>query len=45
MTARTLFEKVVNSNYILDMVTYTPGLYLLKVKNSKGIQESKIIKE
>lgn len=45
MLGRTLFEKVVNSNYILDMVTYTPGMYLLKVKNSKGIQESKIIKE
>ena len=45
MLGRTLFEKVVNSNYILDMANYTPGLYLLKVKNSKGIQESKIIKE
>lgn len=42
---RTLFESVVNSNYILDMSDYTSGLYLLKVKNSKGIQESKIIKK
>jgi hypothetical protein len=42
---RTLFENIVNSNYILDMSDYTSGLYLLKVKNSKGIQESKIIKK
>jgi beta-glucanase (GH16 family) len=42
---RTLFESVVNSNYILDMSDYAPGLYLLKVKNSKGIQDSKIVKK
>ncbi len=42
---RILFKEVVNSNFIIDMSDYPPGLYLLKVKNSKGIQESKILKK
>lgn len=42
---RILFKEVVNSNFSLDMSDYSPGMYILKVSNSKGIQESKIIKK
>lgn len=42
---RILFKEVVNSNFSIDMSDYSPGMYILKVTNSKGIQESKILKK
>ncbi|MFM9826535.1 family 16 glycosylhydrolase [Flavobacterium sp.] len=42
---RTLFEKDVKGSYSIDMSDYKSGMYFLKIKNSQGIQESKIIKK
>jgi beta-glucanase (GH16 family) len=42
---KTLFENVVKGSYSIDMSTYKSGMYFLTIKNSQGIQESKIIKK
>ncbi len=42
---KTLFRNVVKGSTIIDMSTFTSGVYILKIKNSQGIQESKIIKK
>lgn len=42
---RILFNEVVSSIFSIDMSDYSPGMYILKVTNSKGVQESKILKK
>ena len=42
---RKLFEDVVKSNHNIDMSAFKSGIYFLKVKNSYGIQNVKIIKK
>jgi hypothetical protein len=42
---RKLFETTVPANYSLDMSSYKRGLYFLRVENSLGIQELKVIKQ
>jgi beta-glucanase (GH16 family) len=42
---RKLFETTVPANYSLDMSSYKTGLYFLRVENSLGIQELKVIKQ
>ncbi len=42
---KTLFENVAKGSYSIDMSAYKSGMYFLKIKNSQGIQESKIIKK
>ena len=42
---RKLIDSTVPSNYNLDMSAYKTGVYFLKVKNSKGVEQLKIIKE
>ena len=45
MLGRKIVEEVVNSSNALDMSAFKTGIYLLKVENSYGIQNVKIIKE
>ena len=40
-----LYENRVSKDYILDMTSYSSGLYFLKVNNSEGLKEIKIIKK
>jgi beta-glucanase (GH16 family) len=42
---RKLVEEVVKSSHNLDMSAFKSGIYFLKVKNSQGIQNIKIIKK
>ncbi|MBW4360064.1 family 16 glycosylhydrolase [Flavobacterium taihuense] len=42
---KKIVEKLVQSTHNLDMSGFKPGLYFLKVKNSNGIQNIKIIKK
>jgi beta-glucanase (GH16 family) len=42
---RKLVEEVVKSSHNIDMSSFKSGIYFLKVKNSHGIQNVKIIKE
>ena len=42
---RKLVDDVVKSSHNLDMNTFKSGIYFLKVKNSHGIQNVKIIKK
>jgi rubredoxin len=45
MLGRKIMEEVVKASHILDMSVYKTGVYILKVENSHGIQNVKIIKE
>ena len=40
-----LFETTVPANYSLDMSSYKTGLYFLRVENTIGVQDIKIIKD
>jgi beta-glucanase (GH16 family) len=42
---RKLIEKVVPSSHTIDMSAFKSGMYFLKIENSFGIQNIKIIKE
>jgi Secretion system C-terminal sorting domain len=42
---RKLIESVVSSSHKLDMSAFKSGMYFLKIDNSFGIQNLKIIKE
>ena len=44
-TGRILYENLVSSDYVLDMIRYPSGMYILKINNSGGLQEIKIIKK
>lgn len=45
ITGKRLLEDVVNVSHSLDMSAFKTGIYFLNVKNSKGIQNIKIIKK
>jgi hypothetical protein len=45
MLGRKILEDMVKSSHILDMSTYKTGIYLLKVENSYGTENLKIIKQ
>jgi beta-glucanase (GH16 family) len=45
MVGRKLFDKTVSANYSLDMSSYKAGLYFLRVENTIGVQELKVVKE
>jgi endo-1,3(4)-beta-glucanase len=45
MLGRKILEEVVKSSHVLNMSAYKTGVYLLRVENSHGIQNVKIIKE
>jgi endo-1,3(4)-beta-glucanase len=45
MLGRKILEEVVKSSHALNMSAFKNGVYLLKVENSHGIQNVKIIKE
>jgi hypothetical protein len=45
MQGRKILEEVVKASHALDMSTYKTGVYLLRVENSYGIQNLKIVKE
>lgn len=45
MLGRKILDEVVNASHTLDMSTFKTGVYLLRVENSYGIQNVKIIKE
>ncbi len=45
IVGRRLFDTTVTANYSLDMSTYKAGLYFLRVENTIGVQDIKIIKE
>ena len=42
---RELIQEVVKSSHNVDMSAFKSGIYFLKVKNSKGVQNMKIIKK
>jgi beta-glucanase (GH16 family) len=42
---RKLFDGTVPTNYSLDMSSYKAGLYFLRVENTAGVQELKVVKE
>jgi beta-glucanase (GH16 family) len=42
---RELLQEVVKSSHNLDMSAFKSGIYFLKVKNSHGVQNMKIIKQ
>jgi hypothetical protein len=42
---RKLIEEIVKSSHNIDMSAFKPGIYFLKVKNSYGIENIKIIKK
>ena len=42
---RELLQEVVKSSHNVDMSAFKSGMYFLKVKNSKGVQNMKIIKK
>jgi hypothetical protein len=45
MLGRKILEEVVKASHTLDMSAFKTGVYLLKVENSYGIQNVKIIKQ
>jgi len=45
VVGRKLFDTSVPANYSLDMSTYKTGIYFLRVENTIGVQELKVIKE
>lgn len=45
IVGRKLFDSIVTANYSLDMSPYKTGLYFLRVENTIGVQDIKIIKE
>ena len=45
MLGRKILEEKVESSHTLNMSAYKTGVYLLRVENSRGIQNVKIIKE
>jgi endo-1,3(4)-beta-glucanase len=45
MLGRKILEEVVKSSHTLNMSAFKTGVYLLKVENSHGVQNVKIIKE
>jgi endo-1,3(4)-beta-glucanase len=45
MLGRKILEEEVKSSHTLNMSAYKTGVYLLRVENSRGIQNVKIIKE
>jgi len=45
MLGRKILEDVVKSSHALNMSTFKSGIYILRVENSYGIQNIKIIKE
>jgi hypothetical protein len=42
---RKLFEKEVKSSHTIDMSTFKSGVYFLKISNSLGIENRRIIKK
>lgn len=42
---RTILEEAVKSTHTIDMSAYKTGVYLLRVENSHGVQNIKIVKE
>ncbi|HSN48954.1 MAG TPA: T9SS type A sorting domain-containing protein, partial [Flavobacterium sp.] len=45
MLGRKILEEVVKSSHTLNMSAYKTGVYLLRVENSRGVQNVKIVKE
>jgi endo-1,3(4)-beta-glucanase len=45
MLGRTIVEDVVKASSALDMCAFKAGVYLLKVENTYGVQNVKIVKE
>ena len=45
MLGRKIMEEVVKSSHIFNMSAYKTGVYLLRVENSHGVQNIKIVKE
>ena len=45
MLGRKIMEEVVESSHTLNMSAYKTGVYLLRVENSHGVQNIKIVKE
>ena len=45
MLGRKILEEVVKSSHTLDMSAFKNGVYLLRVENTYGVQNIKIIKE
>jgi beta-glucanase (GH16 family) len=42
---RKLFDETVPANYSLDMSSFKAGLYFLRLENTVGVQELKVVKE
>jgi hypothetical protein len=45
ISGQTLYDGIVPSSYKLEMSAYKSGIYLLRVENSQGIQNVKVIKK
>jgi beta-glucanase (GH16 family) len=45
LLGRKILDEIVKSSNVLNMSTFKPGVYLLKVTNSHGVQNMKIIKK
>ena len=45
MLGRKILEEVVKASHTLDMSAFKTGVYILKVENSRGVQNLKIVKE
>ena len=45
LLGRKLFDETVPANYSLDMSDYEKGLYFLRIENTAGIQDIKVVKE
>ena len=45
LLGRKLFDETVPANYSLDMSSFKAGLYFLRVENTAGVQDIKVIKE
>ncbi|HEY4629528.1 MAG TPA: T9SS type A sorting domain-containing protein, partial [Flavobacterium sp.] len=45
MLGRKILEEDVKSSHTLNMSAFKTGVYLLRVENSHGVQNVKIIKE
>jgi beta-glucanase (GH16 family) len=45
LLGRKLFDETVPANYSLDMSSFKAGLYFLRVENTAGVQDIKVVKE
>jgi len=45
MFGHILLEEIVQSNEVLDMSSYKAGFYFLRVENTAGVQDIKVIKD